>query len=310
MVTSFVGGEHGAALHPISVFPHDPAAKELFRSNFDQTPFLFPHSLHAMEIFQMPALIDLARRVSSRHQHKSHFEIGKPEVTGQFSERPKDITLVEALEGIATSSSFVILKRIHQEPEYREALDKFIDELSDLTKINLRRKYYDPILTIFITSPNRITPYHLDSESNFLAQIQGAKWVHLYNARDPKVMTQEETELYWTNHFGYPRWNEDLADGHWAWEIAPGTGVFNPATFPHWLKNGNNVSVSVSINFKRVWNAEVGAHRTNYYLRRMGLKPTRPGASKTLDRMKFLTVGSLYNAARSARRTLRSRFDI
>ena len=85
------------------------------------------------------------------------------------------MTLVQALERIGESKNWIILKRIHEEPEYRAALELFISELSELTGANLRRRYRDPILTIFITSPNRITPYHLDGEANFLAQVQGTK---------------------------------------------------------------------------------------------------------------------------------------
>ena len=80
----------------------------------------------------------------------------------------------------------------------------------------------------------------------------------------------------------------------------PGNGVFNPATFPHWLQNGPEVSVSVSINFKRRNDATIGAHRANKYLRKIGMRPTAPGVSPALDRVKEATFGRLYSAADSA----------
>jgi hypothetical protein len=107
-----------------------------------------------------------------------------------------------------------------------------------------------------------------------------------------------------------PRWHEELADGQWRYELAPGLGVFNPATFPHWLKNHDQVSVSVSINYKRVRDDTIGAYRTNYYVRKLGLRPRAPGENVLIDRLKSQTFGGLYQGTVSARRALRRRLGI
>ncbi len=304
MATIFQPGTQSTA------FPHDVETGKLFAANFDHSPFQFRHALHEMESFQMPALLKLAERCMQKRQHKSHYETGEPVVNGYFGNKPANLTLVQALEQIGEGKNWIILKRIHEEPEYGAALESLISELSELTAVDLRRRYHDPILTIFITSPNRITPYHLDGEANFLAQVQGRKSVFLYNAKDPYILTEEEMERYWTGHLLAPRWHDELSDGHWRYDVSPGLGVFNPATFPHWVKNSDNVSVSVSVNFKRVRNDQVGAYRTNYYARRIGLHPTEPGQSSALDRMKNLTFGTLYAGAHFTRKALRSRFGI
>jgi hypothetical protein len=298
------------AVAAATVFPHDNETSKLFAGNFDERPFEFRHALHTMDIFQMPALLKLAERCMLMRGHKSHFETGQPVVNGYFGNKPSDMNLVQAMEQIGEGSNWIILKRIHEVPEYRSALELFISELSELTGVDLRKHYHDPILTIFITSPNRITPYHLDGEANFLAQVQGKKSVFLYNANDPHILTTEEMERYWTGHLQAPRWHEDLADGHWRYDISPGVGLFNPATFPHWVKNTDNVSVSVSINFKRVRNDSIGSYRANYYARKIGLHPNPPGQSPAIDRVKSLTFGKLYEGAHAARRTLRARFGV
>jgi hypothetical protein len=291
-----------------AIFPRDVDAGKRFSANFDHHPFQFRHALETMDIFQMPALLRLAERCMQKRAYKSHYESGEPVVDGYFGSRPADMTLVQALERIGEGKNWIILKRIHEEPEYREALESFISELSDLTATDFRRHYHDPILTIFITSPNRITPYHLDGEANFLAQVQGRKSVFLYNARDKEILTEEEMERYWTGNLLAPRWSDKLAEGHWRYDVCPGLGVFNPATFPHWVKNTDNVSVSVSINFKRVRNDAVGAYRTNYYARKIGLHPTEPGKLPALDRLKSLTFGKLYEGTYVARKAIRLRF--
>ena len=54
--------------------------------------------------------------------------------------------------------------------------------------------YYDPTMTIFVTSPGRITPYHMDGETNFLAQIHGTKLVYIYDGNDKAVLSDEDME--------------------------------------------------------------------------------------------------------------------
>jgi hypothetical protein len=290
-----------------AVFPRDAETAGLFAANFDRHPFQFRHALNKLEIFQMPALLKLAEHCMRKREAQSHFEIGESLVNGYFGKRPTDVTLVEALERIGEGDSWIALKRVHEVPDYRAALEQMISELSELTATNLRRTYHDPILTIFITSPNRITPYHMDGETNFLAQVQGSKSVFVYDAHNPRVLTAEDMEKFWTGHLQAPKWNKDLSEGKWSYELSPGLGVFHPLAFPHWVKNGNNVSISLSINFKQVRNDAIGAYRTNYYARKIGLHPTEPGRSPALDRLKSLSFGMLYKGAQTARRVLRSR---
>jgi hypothetical protein len=55
---------------------------------------------------------------------------------------------------------------------------------------------------------------------------------------------------------------------------------------PHWLKNGDNISISVSINYHGYDSERAAIYRTNYYLRRLGLNPTPPFRSPVLDQLK------------------------
>ena len=147
----------------------------------------------------------------------------------------------------------------------------------------------------------------MDGETNFLAQIHGTKHVYIYNGADHSVLSPAQLEQYWTGHLPKIDYPETLPHGHWQYLLAPGNGVFNPAIFPHWLQNGEQVSVSVSMNFKRRHNATIGAHRANHYLRRFGLKPTPPGQSSSLDRAKEATFGRIYEAANATAKDLKTR---
>lgn len=291
------------------LFPHDAETSQLLAGNFDHHPFLFRHSLQNLELFQMPALLELAEK-AKRKVNRSHYEAGDVQVNGYFGAPPAGVSIVDALAEIEKGNNWVILKRIHEEPAYREVLDRFIDELSELTSIDVRRDYYDPIATVFITSPNRIVPYHMDGEANFLSQVRGTKHVYFYDGNDRSILSEQDLERYWTGHFDAARFREDLPEGTWSYKISPGFGAFNPAAFPHWVKNGNEVSVSVSLNIKRRKNPILSAYRCNYYMRRLGLNPTPAGVSKSLDGFKDVAFGTPYNAARNLRRFARNRFGI
>ena len=292
--------ETPAPLHH-SFFADSLDDRALFADNFDDTPFQFRHFLHQHPAFQLESLLAAAQRLSAdpRTSGKSHFESGSPDRNSWFGARPEGTTLVHALAGIREGNNWVILKRIHEDPYYRSVLDEIVPQLSDVAGVNIAAEYYDPTMTIFVTSPGRITPYHMDGETNFLAQIHGAKLVYIYNGNDPAVLSDQQMEKYWTGALPKIDYPEDLPHGHWQYTLAPGNGVFNPAVFPHWLQNGDDVSVSVSINFKRRANATIGAYRTNRYLRQLGLKPTAPGRNLSLDRMKEATFGRMYAAAKS-----------
>ena len=286
---------------------HDLEDRALFADHFDRTPFQFRHRMNQHELFQIPALLQAAERMARKNDKASHFESGEPDRNGWFGSRPEGKTMVDALAEIESGKNWVILKRIHEDPAYGGVLQALIPELSSLTGVDIAQVYYDPTMTIFVTSPGRITPYHMDGETNFLAQVRGPKDVYIYDARQKDVLSAQDMERYWTGKLPKIEYPEALPHGHWKYRLMPGNGVFNPATFPHWLQNGPEVSVSVSINFKRRHDPLIGAHRTNNYLRKLGLRPTAPGSSAALDRVKEATFGRLYAAADTAAKAAKSK---
>ncbi len=285
-------------------FRNEPEDAALFRERFDHEPFLFRHSLHQHPAFRLEALLQAAERMNAKTTCKAHFESGEPERTSWFGARPEGMTLVDALASIRDGKNWVILKRIHEEPEYGAILRAMLPEIAALTSVDVEEVYYDPTMTIFVTSPGRITPYHMDGETNFLLQVRGSKHAYIYDANDKSVLSDADLEKYWTGGLPKIELPEALPHGTWRFELAPGNGVFNPATFPHWLQNGDDVSISVSVNIKRKRNANIGAYRVNHFLRRAGLKPSAPAPASqptVLDRAKEATLGRLYEKAKVLR---------
>ena len=282
-------------------FPCDLSSRETFQTAFDRKPFPFFHSVHESDLFTWPILSKLAARAEAK-SGGYYFESGNTAPGEKWRGVPEGKSLHDVLEHIGESNSLVMLKRVQEYEEYAAFLKTCIGELNQLCSIDLQRSYRDPVMTILITSPGRVTPYHIDGEANFLLQIQGSKTIHIFNGDDSEVLTDIELEKFWSgDETKSPRYREHLQGKAWQFHLSPGTGVSNPVTFPHWVENGSSVSVSLSMNFKRVVDTAADAYRINNALRKAGIHPRRPGDSPTMDGIKS---GS-YRAVRSLKRLVK-----
>jgi hypothetical protein len=279
-------------------FPFDVPSHETFQTGFDRKPFLFSHSVHQSDLFGWPTLTNLAARAEAK-SGGYYFESGSTAPGEKWRGVPEGKSLLDVLQHIGESNSLVMLKRVQEYEEYRPFLTTCMDELGRLCNLDLRRTYRDPVMTILITSPGRVTPYHIDGEANFLLQIQGSKTVHIFNGDDRQVLTEIELEKFWSGEdTKAPKYREELEAKAWRFELTPGSGVSNPVIFPHWVENGPEVSVSLSMNFKRVLDPAADAYRVNHALRKFGISPRQPGKSATVDNIK----SGGYRAARSLKR--------
>ncbi len=275
----------------------DDASLLRFQTCFDRSAFAFAHRFQSLDHFSYDALVQLARRVSGK-PNRWYVEEGETLPEAGWTGGQGKHTLLECLEKIASNHSLVILKRVHEEPEYGEILNRLEDELSRLTGIDIASRYSDPIMTVLITSPLRITPYHIDGEANLLMQVRGTKSVYIFDGEDHEVLPVAELEGFWTGDIRAPKYKKELQSRSWRFDLAPGDGVMNPVIFPHWVQNGPEVSISLSTNFKRVSDDKADAYRVNRRLRRIGFHPMEPGEAPSVDHLK----GAVYRTARRVKR--------
>ncbi len=60
--------------------------------------------------------------------------------------------------------------------------------------------------------------------------------------------------------------------------LGPGDGVFVPVMAPHFVRNGPEPSISLSITWRSEWSyEEADARAFNAVLRKAGLRPQAPG---------------------------------
>ena len=275
---------------------------DVFRRDLNVLPYEISHTLADHPLFQLDALVELAQRVAARkNPHMSggdaYFTEGaigagaKPVYNGASGDRPEEEQLRAAklVQKIEQSQAWIILKHVEREDGYREVMERaVVDALrlagpagEDLFK---KIKWFEAI--VFITSPNRVTEYHIDRECSWIFQIRGNKAIHLFDRADKDVVPEEELERFYTVDNMASEYKPQFEDRALVYDMTPGTGVHIPVNTPHWLQNGNNVSITLNVNFQFHDVEIANLYKANYYLRKLGLKPALPGVHKTADRLK------------------------
>ncbi len=264
---------------------------EALRTGFNRTPLLFEHTLNDHPLLSLDAIAALAERLAAEPSPRGFFILpaGEPD-PGQWGSAQFQRAVAGAVANIKSSRMRLKLSSVHLEPGYRELLEECAAQLDALTGGALLRDFPAPLATLFISSPGEVTPYHVDSETNFLLQISGAKSVHIYDGTDRSLIDTRDFERYWgLGHIDMPDGNAGTS-----FELRPGLGVHNPVHFPHWVQNGQGPSISLSLGFVSRHDLS-DVFRVNHQLRRLGLTPSEPGSNAVLD-----------DAKRTAARSVRS----
>lgn len=280
---------------------------EIFRRNLNRLPYEIAHNLSGDPLFELSRLVDLAERVAKRT--RPHLAGGDvycndgmiaPGEKSIAIDKP-DVAAVDLIRRIDTAQAWIILKHVEREPGYRDILEKCICDILQLSGPELLKKikWFEAIL--FITSPNRITEYHLDREVSWVLQIQGDKEIHLYDRADKEIVPDEELEVYWTANNKAAQYKPEYESRALVYEMSPGSGVHIPINTPHWLRNKANISVTLNVNFQFHDYYWANLYRANYYLRRAGFSPQPPGVHPFTDHMKSAAFTVLQRAKSSAK---------
>ncbi len=258
-----------------------------FRECFNKRHFVLSHNLAAEPLFDLPRLIELARATATDRPSDLYYDTGVTQINQRWGSSPAQLPVDETIRRIQEAGAFIILKRAEHDPAYADLLDRCISDILEVSGRELRRKMRRREVIIFITSPRRITTYHIDSETNFLLQVHGEKDISIFDKYDREVLPEEEIERFWTVDINAAVYKPELQHHADVVRLVPGNGVHIPVNAPHWVQNGDNISVSVSINYHSYDSEYAHLYCANYYLRRkLGLKPTPPARSPLLDAIK------------------------
>jgi Cupin-like domain len=264
---------------------------EEFRAKFDKFSFAFRHKLAGHPVFQLSRLMELAEETQSARPADLYYDAGAIDVNQRWDRTPRpEFSARDAIQRIEHCGAWIVLKRADKNKEYAAVLQECMAELQEYTGLNLERVMKIQEVILFVTSPKRITTYHIDRECSLLLQIQGHKHISIFDRNDRKVLPEEEIERFWSVDHNAPRYKPELQHHATVYELRSGNGVHIPVNCPHWVQNGSNISVSLNVNFQYRDTMRANLYRANFLLRKMGIQPTPPGVSPGKDKFKCIAV--------------------
>jgi len=264
-----------------------PNSSEL-RDSYNRRSFPFSHHLHENPLFGLDQLAELVSREPELTE-SAYCSRAPAVVTDQFATGlPPHREVSDAIREVSSGNSLVMLRHLERSGSLGPTLRVIIEEVVAAVGPALRTDIKKSRATMLIASPRRITPYHLDADTNFLFQIHGDKRLSVFDPNDRTLVTPEEIEGFYCGNVSAAKYKpERQSDAH-VFDLRAGSAVHIPSHAPHWAQNLGSVSVALSINFDLYSIERAGRiHRLNARLRRLGFVPRAPGDSPWKDEIKL-----------------------
>lgn len=263
------------------------------------------HQLTDHPLLQIDSLVALGERLERRKLVRSHSD----EATAgtDFADapnlHPNRKGAADTLAKIAEARAWMSLMNIQVDPIYR----KFVGEVLDATRPIVERR--DPGMCyragwIFVTSPNAVTPFHMDHEHNFILQIRGTKKLHVWDPFDREVVSEHGQELFHDQGSREKvRFRDEILGRALVFDLVPGLGGYMPSTAPHMVQNGDGVSITLSLTYYTgsTRRREL-LYRGNHRMRKLGLHPRPVGKSFMVDQVKHVALNALDTLNRARHR--------
>lgn len=250
-------------------FAFDAEALTRFAVAYPDESTHLRHQLADHPLLSLTALAQLAERMPATQVEYNRGEL-------PLGIRPEDtpdngLSLGETIRTIESNGSWAVLKNVERDPAYGALLDAALEDLHAIvaacTGPMLHREAF-----IFISSPGSVTPFHMDPEHNILLQIRSNKTMYVFPTHDAETVPPEQSESFARGGHRNLVWQDQFMDRGRAVHLAPGEAVLVPVKAPHFVKNGEGVSVSFSITWRSVRSvAEGELHSLNARLRKRGL---------------------------------------
>lgn len=244
------------------------------------------HRLGEHHLLQPDQLIELGRRLEVGGLVRTHSDkatAGTP-FNDAPSMHPNRRSAEETLGRIRDAGAWMSLLNVQTDEVYRKLVDSVIDEV----RPHVEKR--DPGVCyrggwIFITSPNAVTPFHIDKEHNFILQVRGTKKLYVWDHRDVEVCSEEARDRF---HFDHSRelirWREDFKQRAQIFHLQPGQGAYMPSTSPHMVENDDNPSITVSFTYYTdATRRNSRLHALHQRLRNAGKTPAPVGTRAARD---------------------------
>jgi hypothetical protein len=268
-----------------------PEQRPTFAETYNRSSFPFDHSLHELKLFDLDELRALAGRLPD----PAYYSTAKSAVGDGWKRlgdrRP---SLDRTLATLTETNSLVLLKHCEKDRQWGELFRELMREVVEQAGDALGADLDIGRTTIVISSPRRVTSYHIDAEVNFLLQVRGHKLLHVFDPNDRTILSEAELEAFYGGDYDGAHYRAERESDARIYQLEPGSGVHMPLHAPHWAQNLDDVSVGVSLNFNlRSGSRLAKLYKVNNRLRKAGLVPIPPGVSPWRDRVKLAAFASL-----------------
>jgi len=250
----------------------------------------FVHDLHLDGRLTLASVADLADRLPRRSVIAD--TAAQPLLVPQGGpprgalERPGDV-----IRDLRNANAWLTLLNVEEDPGMAELMNTQLDQLESgmiARQGNKRGKMHRRVAFVFVSSPNSVTPVHYDIEHSLLMQVSGQKTVSIGRFQSDAVR-RREFDRYWDGSHGRI---ENLPPEVAAYTLTPGQAVYIPPGTPHWVHNGPDISLSVTLTYFTA--ATIRENRIedfNSHLRRRHLNSREPGRSAVVDTAKVCAMG-------------------
>jgi len=249
----------------------------------------FTHDLHLDDRLTLAAVADLADRLPRRSviadTAKQPLLVPQGGPPRGALERPGDV-----IRDLQNANAWLTLLNVEDDPGMAELMNTYLDhlEMGMSAKQGKRVKLRKRVAFVFVSSPNSVTPVHFDIEHSLLMQVSGCKTVSV-GRFESDATRRHEFDRYWNGSHGRI---EDLQPEVASYTMTPGRAVYIPPGTPHWVHNGPDISLSVTLTyFTAATVRENRVENFNAKLRRRNLNPQEPGRSAVVDTAKVCALG-------------------
>src|SRR5215831_7315467 len=249
----------------------------------------FTHELQLDDRLTLASVADLADRLPRRSviadKAAQPLLVPKGGPPRGALERPGDV-----IRDLRNANAWLTLLNVEDDPGMADIMNAHLDQLESgmIAKQGSKQgRMRKRVAFVFVSSPNSVTPVHFDIEHSLLMQVSGKKTVSI-GSFESDAVRRREFDRYWDGSHGRI---ESLPPEVAAYALTPGRAVYIPPGTPHWVHNGPDISLSVTLTyFTAATVRENRVENFNAKLRRRHMNPRDPGRSAAVDLAKVYAL--------------------
>ncbi|MEM9420945.1 MAG: hypothetical protein AAF986_00320 [Pseudomonadota bacterium] len=255
--------EAGALAHFTGAYPDHPATMD--------------HDLVGHPLLSLPRLTVLAGSIPRYDVSLRPADLDIDQYDEQIP--LEDLSPAALTQGLAVGRTLIQLCDIGEERDYKAMGLDILRPLRPLLKASGERAIA-PQTHIHLAPPKAKLPFHLETIHRLYLQVRGSATVHLFDSRDPKIVSGPTWErAYKEGRISLP-YSEKLSDAATLYDLNEGTALYLPPGTPNWIQHGADVSIGLCLRWQSPISLEMAAcYGMHSILREKGLaqRPTKGG---------------------------------